>query len=148
MFFPDYGTCSQTLSHHLYWLSVIFTEVNFLAWQPLSEEILSWLSYPARKCGHLDSPSLGDTTWELTIDNQDIVKARENSNPTISSALTHSRGCFTVFASPLPPACLSVVSSYSGEGSGNPLQCSCLENPRDGGAWWAAVSGSHRVGHD
>ena len=25
------------------------------------------------------------------------------------------------------------------EGSGNPLQCSCLENPRDGGAWWAAV---------
>ena len=29
----------------------------------------------------------------------------------------------------------------SGEGNGNPLQCSCLENPRDGGAWWAAVYG-------
>ena len=29
--------------------------------------------------------------------------------------------------------------SCIGEGSGNPLQCSCLENPRDGGAWWAAV---------
>ena len=28
-----------------------------------------------------------------------------------------------------------------GEGNGNPLQCSCLENPRDGGAGWAAVSG-------
>ena len=28
-----------------------------------------------------------------------------------------------------------------GEGNGNPLQCSCLENARDGGAWWAAVSG-------
>ena len=28
-----------------------------------------------------------------------------------------------------------------GEGNGNPLQCSCLENPRDWGAWWAAVSG-------
>ena len=27
----------------------------------------------------------------------------------------------------------------TGEGNGNPLQCSCLENPRDGGAWWAAV---------
>ena len=27
------------------------------------------------------------------------------------------------------------------EGNGNPLQCSCLENPRDGGAWWAAVYG-------
>ena len=28
------------------------------------------------------------------------------------------------------------------EGNGNPLQCFCLENPRDGGAWWAAVSGA------
>ena len=29
-----------------------------------------------------------------------------------------------------------------GEGNGNPLQCSCLENPMDGGAWWATA---HRV---
>ena len=35
-----------------------------------------------------------------------------------------------------------------GEGNGNLLQCSCLENPRDGESWWAAVYGSHRVGHD
>ena len=31
--------------------------------------------------------------------------------------------------------------SCTGEGNGNPLQCSCLENPGDGGAWWAAVFG-------
>jgi len=31
--------------------------------------------------------------------------------------------------------------SCTGEGNGNPLQCSCLENPREGGAWWAAVYG-------
>ena len=31
--------------------------------------------------------------------------------------------------------------SCIGEGNGDPLQCSCLENPRDGGAWWAAVNG-------
>ena len=31
--------------------------------------------------------------------------------------------------------------SRIGEGNGNPLQCSCLENPRDGGAWWTAVYG-------
>ena len=31
--------------------------------------------------------------------------------------------------------------SCTGEGNGNPLQCSCLENPRDGGAWWGAVYG-------
>ena len=32
-------------------------------------------------------------------------------------------------------------SGWVGEGNGNPLQCSCLENPRDGGAWWASVYG-------
>ena len=31
--------------------------------------------------------------------------------------------------------------SCIGEGTGNPLQCSCMENLRDGGAWWAAVCG-------
>ena len=31
--------------------------------------------------------------------------------------------------------------SCIGEGNGNPLQCSCLENPRDSGAWWAAIYG-------
>ena len=34
---------------------------------------------------------------------------------------------------------LSLFTVIIGEGNGNPLQCSCLENPRDGGAWWAAV---------
>ena len=36
---------------------------------------------------------------------------------------------------------LSLFTSCIGEGNGNPLQCSFLENPRDGGAWWAAVYG-------
>ena len=31
-----------------------------------------------------------------------------------------------------------------GEGNGNPLQYSCLENPMDGGAWWATVHGGHK----
>ena len=34
-----------------------------------------------------------------------------------------------------------VSLSCIGEGNGNPLQYSCLENPRDGGGWWAAVYG-------
>ena len=33
------------------------------------------------------------------------------------------------------------VEVLDGEGNGNPLQCSCLENPRDGEAWWAAIYG-------
>ena len=42
--------------------------------------------------------------------------------------------------------CLTLSFPF-GEGNGNPLQYSWLENPRDGGAWWAAL-GSHRDGHD
>ena len=38
--------------------------------------------------------------------------------------------------------------SCTGEGNGNPLQCSCLENPRDGKAGGLPSMGSHRVGHD
>ena len=38
-------------------------------------------------------------------------------------------------------ASLHFSLSCIGEGNGNPLQCSCLENPRDRGAWWAAVYG-------
>ena len=36
--------------------------------------------------------------------------------------------------------CISVRTEY-GEGNGTPLQYSCLKNPMDGGAWWAAVHG-------
>ena len=44
--------------------------------------------------------------------------------------------------------CLALAAISSREGDGTPLQYSCLENPRDRGAWWAAVYGVTRVGHD
>ena len=64
------------------------------------------------------------------------------------------RGCFRavlfflfvplLFAFPFAKATLDYrrlqsVLELGGEGNGTPLQCSCLENPRDGGAWWATV---------
>ena len=42
----------------------------------------------------------------------------------------------------------SLSLSCIGGGDGNPLQCSCLENPREGGAWWAAIYGVARVRHN
>ena len=38
--------------------------------------------------------------------------------------------------------CDGLYKHHPGEGNGNPLQYSCLENPMDGGAWWATVHGS------
>ena len=44
---------------------------------------------------------------------------------------------------------ISGSERFSGEGNGNPLQYSCLENPMDGGAWCRLLSmGLQRVGHD
>ena len=53
-----------------------------------------------------------------------------------------------------PPANIGDAGSIPGwgrspgEGNGNPFQYSCLENSMDPGAWWAAVHGVTRVGHD
>ena len=53
---------------------------------------------------------------------------------------------------PFHPSCkftiikLNMCKLCDGERYGNPLQCSCLENPRDGGAWWAAVCGVAQSG--
>ena len=54
-------------------------------------------------------------------------------------AAKHPTRCRT--APPTPDKELSCPILWVGEGNGNPLQCSCLENPRDGEAWWAAVYG-------
>ena len=43
---------------------------------------------------------------------------------------------------------LSLFTFMHWRRNGNPLQCSCLENPRDRGAWWALIYGLHRVGHN
>ena len=40
------------------------------------------------------------------------------------------------------------IQQIAGEGNGTPLQYFFLENPMDGGAWWAAVLGVARIGHD
>ena len=46
------------------------------------------------------------------------------------------------------PGFIPGLGRSSGEGNGNLLQYSCLENPMDGGAWWAWSMGLQRVGHD
>ena len=46
------------------------------------------------------------------------------------------------------PRNMSLLSTYIGEGNGNPLQCTCLENPRDGEPGGLLSMASHRVRHD
>ena len=76
------------------------------------------------------------------------VLGLEKALTTDSSGNSHERrslvgcspwGCEEVEATERLPFHFSL--SCIGEGNGSPLQCSCPENPRDGGAWWAAVYG-------
>ena len=46
------------------------------------------------------------------------------------------------------PGLIPGLGRSAGEGNGNPLQYSCLENSKDRGAWWSTVHGSQRVGHN
>ena len=62
--------------------------------------------------------------------------------PPLAGAVSeHVCACVHVWACVREAAPLKVASLTVGEGNGNPLQYSCLENPRDRGAWWAAVYG-------
>ena len=46
------------------------------------------------------------------------------------------------------PGLIPGWGSHPGEGHGNSLQCSCLENPMDRGAWWATVQRITKAGHN
>ena len=58
----------------------------------------------------------------------------------ILSRFSYESETFCVFFSPSAWT-IGLLADRSEEGMGNPLQYSCLENPMDGGAWWAAVHG-------
>ena len=83
------------------------------------------------------TPRLGRKSWQRNPPNK-------NHFPALPQGLPEQ----SLPPSPLPPAPLTSLLFGMYWCLTNPLQCSCLENPRDGGAWWAAVYGLHRVGHD
>ena len=67
--------------------------------------------------------------------------------PTLTSVHDHSFD-YLNFVSKEMSLLFNMLPRFVGEDNGTPLQYSCLENPMDGGAWWAAVHGVARVAHD
>ena len=87
----------------------------------------------------------GETNWESSID---IPRRHWHPTPVLLPGESHGwrslLGCSPWGRSESDTTeqlHFHFSLSCTGEGNGNPLQCSCLENPRDGGAWWAAVYG-------
>ena len=106
--------------------------------------LLVWQNHLCLKMRH----SLGPRKLNLNITMQFYWRRQWHPTPVLLPGKSHGRkglvGC-----SPWGREELDTTErlhfhfslSCIGEGNGNPLQCSCLENPRDVGAWWAAVSG-------
>ena len=78
-----------------------------------------------------------------------VLNCLQGKLQTLSKAFKIHGSVFKFYILPFPPVITTSIfysicnfpASEIGEGNGNPLQCSCLENPRDRGAWWAAVYG-------
>ena len=77
------------------------------------------------------------------IESKKVIKCEGNIKPFLAKDLGFSSGSdskeFTYSAGDL--GSVPGLGRSSGEANGYPLQCSCLENPSDGGAWWATVHG-------
>ena len=87
-----------------------------------SPGILEWVDYPSEKAV---APHSSTLAWQIPW-----MEGSGGLQSMGSLRVRHEERLHFHFS-------LSCI----GEGNGNPLQCSCLENPRDGGAWWAAVYG-------
>ena len=86
--------------------------------------------------------------WPISIDKKGIQRRQWHPTPVLLPGKSHGWrsledcspwGCWGSDTTEQLHFHLSL--SCIGERNGNPLQCSCLENPRDGGAWWAAIYG-------
>ena len=77
--------------------------------------------------------------------NLDIRRGQWQPTPVLLPGKSHGRrslvGCSRCESDTIKQLLFHFSLSCIGEGNGNPLQYSCLENPRDAGAWWAAING-------
>ena len=89
---------------------------------------------------------LCEKRYELSQYSTTYYRVRWVSRLTVLDLQTHSENRTRLYVGNLLYRASPVALTR--EGNGNPLQYSCLENPMDGGAWWATVHGSQRVGHD
>ena len=115
---------------------------------PLSVEFsMEWVAIsffrdlpnPVIKPMSLTSPALAgrSATWEAQFSSCPLSNFPILYTHTVSTCHPPNWVAYWVFLYCYFHFSLSCI----GEGNGNPLRCSCLENPRDGGAWWAAVYG-------
>ena len=106
-------------------------------WKARLEEAQAGIKIPGRNINNLryadDTTFMAESEEEL---NSLLMKVKEESEK-VGLKLSIQKSKIMVSS----PIISWQIDGETGEGNGNPLQCSCLENPRDSGASWAAVYG-------
>ena len=116
------------IQHHFYACSVtsvMSSSLRSLDYSPPSSSVHGILQARILEC--VSMPSFRGSSWLWDWTCVSYISCTGSSLPLASDMTERLHFHFSL--------------SCIGEGNGNPLQCSCLENPRDGGARWAAVSG-------
>ena len=150
----------------LYKVTELVTSLTLVSWFPRSALFLQYQAASSLE-KHNIFFSLGlwqlTTTWLLSVSQENILIAVNWKMHNLKSwELCFIQGITEDYSSELPwwltwwRVCLQCrrpkfnpcVGKTPGEGNGNPLQRSCLENPRDGGAWQVTVHGVTKNGHD
>ena len=133
-FYPKLGWFFRTLVHHLlslfaFWKKLFLSSTLCLStyWPFMQQVVWAWTLL------QFNQPWL-ENTQERNFKN--FQKQNMNLPPASNYMLCNIYNVFGIRS-----YLEMIFCSRIGEGNGNPLQCSCLENPRDGGAWWAAVYG-------
>ena len=132
------------------------TWVQALGWEdPLEKEMATHSSIPAWRIPWMAEPGRLQSAGSQRVGHDWVTSLRTycwsrqwHPTPVLLPGKSHGRRT-PVGCSPLGSVELDTTEwlhfhfslSCIGGGNGNPLQCSCLENPGDGGAWWAAVYG-------
>ena len=113
---------------------------EIIPWPPTPPPIWKWPAFISQITQQV-AQSLG-ITWKLHIPYrlQSLGKV-EKANSILKTHLTKLSLELQRSWTKLLAMALTHIRTTFGEGNGNPLQCSCLENLRDGGAWWAAIYG-------
>ena len=127
------------------WYLIVLLQILFLKLTQRSPQVCyKWLIQPLETSPEFCLPEIDLIHFHLTLSYQPV----KESSPARISVYSITSSAFIVGVSPRKGDLgrrgfhlAFPIHSDIGEGNGNPLECSCLENPRDGGAWWAAVYG-------
>ena len=133
-------------------LRVPLVSFSWLAVAFLCEKIclIKVLTMIKPRCYHfwvafgLFTEALFPVEWEMRkamVKDYDVAMAPHSSTPAWKIPWMEEPGRLQSMGSLRDGYNWATSLSRIGEGNGSPLQCSCLENPRDRGAWWAAICG-------